>query len=108
MNGWLFRGMNGRREHESSFPDRYIVEFCTGLKDKGGIIDIYDGDIIKHGEREYVVKWNQLHCCFGKYKFNETTQVFVSELIGNAFPELGDVTLSDYEVIGNIHENNKD
>mgnify|MGYP002519703543 CR=1 FL=1 len=86
----------------SSFGDiiddeRWVVEQCTGLKDKNGKL-IYEGDIVEVSEAYengiYEIKFCQSDCEYNLYN---------SE--GNFIYQLTKSMARYMEVIGNIHEN---
>ncbi len=87
-------------------PDKYVMEQCTGLKDKNGKL-VYDGDILRAINSDTINRpdlqigyiWvDELNCRWIKFKKEELSWNDFCSLIDY------DCTLT-IEIVGNIHEN---
>ena len=101
------RPYNGKIIEAECFGDvlenkRYIVEQCTGLKDKNGRL-IYEGDIIKITGDVMTIGLKYMDCLF---KVIWEDNGFWFEMLDEN-DCLGFCAYWEYEVVGNIHENSE-
>lgn len=79
--------------------DKYIIEQCTGLKDKNGRL-IYEGDIIKITGDVMTIGLKYMDCLF---KVIWSDNGFWFEMLDEN-DCLGFCEYWEYEVVGNIHQ----
>lgn len=98
MRGRLLMHVNGNMIDESIYPDRFVVEWHTSLKDVHGNA-IVEGDIVQ-----------TRNCASAIHKIYKGAVTFIRgawcirDCDNISTPQLRAWTIQDIEVLGNIHE----
>jgi uncharacterized phage protein (TIGR01671 family) len=94
MDGRLGRFNEELDKYETCDPDRYVVEFSTGRKDKNGKELFHSDRVLDHFKRIMICEYNP-H--FLKWLWNaESTTNFL-------FADINQWKSEEFEIIGNIH-----
>ena len=82
----------------ADYPDQFIVEQCTGLKDENGKL-IYEGDVVEYRDDIALVGFLPFIASFGFTCQNQCFTDYAGDI-----GRWGEETVL-CEIIGNIHEN---
>ena len=97
---------NGKIVKQSLFQEnRYIIEQCTGLRDKNGKL-IHANDVVRfywkeQAPQEFIVKWNHHRCCFDFYVYKNHKR---GCKFGQWYWCFDSGECKYCEIIGNIHD----
>lgn len=100
MNDAIYIKRNFQKYKDVILEGENIVEQYTGLKDKNDV-GIYEGDIVKYDDNVGEVFYDEEEACFNVSDFYDGLQDYPTM----AFSECANAGM---EVIGNIHESNKE
>jgi len=102
---------HGKRKNEPGIlrMNSFILMQYTGLHDKNGK-EIYEGDILLHFDKRYVVKWDERMAAFQTENPRDTIDCdffnwFIPSALLSTQESPSGTGHADCEVIGNIYEN---
>lgn len=93
--------LNGFFDYTEAAKRRYILEQCTGLRDKNGKL-IYEGDIVIKSDVSGI-GYSRTRVCKVHWH-NDWLSWAITTQYGDTY-ELSEFEPQQYEIIGNIHEN---
>lgn len=108
-DGWYFTNKTcpkllstGEIDFKYGFYDEFIVQMATGLIDKFGR-DIYEGDILRYKER--MAELGDSQDLIAEVVYDKDFAAFTLVRKGAIFNYFTDLTIGDFEIIGNCCEN---